>query len=324
MPSDSPQLANPEHRNIGQDLETLERRLEHFRGLYPRDKSREIGDAAHIAFDRPQGLPEIAASDLSAAVLRYAIKNHGALIVRGMLPQQKLRQELRDIIDKVIDSTHPDVLKSRNYQRGIYYNPPTDIGSFTSPRNMAVIRKFLSDVGGAMCMESPGVAEVLLDLYDSMGLKQILTEYLEEAPCVSVKKWVLRRTKLPISEDGWHQDGAFMGTDIKSLNMWLTLTHCGAQTEAPGLDIVPGRTQEIINAEGAAFEWSSGPEAVEAALGGKAYISPEFNSGDALFFDHFNLHRSQFRDHFSKPRHAIETWFFGSESFPKGQIPIAW
>jgi hypothetical protein len=51
---------------------------------------------------------------------------------------------------------------------------------------------------------------------------------------------------------------------------------------------------------------------------------PVFNAGDAFFFDHFYLHRTQYRTDFTKLRYAVETWFFGASSFPKNQIPLAW
>ena len=317
-------LSTLEQRDTEKDLASMERRLEQFRELEPLAKSRDIGASSDTPFSTPQGLPEIAASELTADKLRHAVKVHGALLVRDLLPEANVRQALRDMVDQVIEATNPTTLKAEGHQRSTWYNPPPGLSSFTSPRNMSVIRKFLADVGGALCIESPAVAEALFTLYDSLGLRELLTQYFEETPCVSVKKWVLRRTELPISEGGWHQDGAFMGTDIKSLNLWLPLTHCGANEDAPGLDIVHGRQKKIVAADGAAFKWASGPDLVKNELGDNAYLCPEFNSGDALFFDHFNLHRSQFREHFSKPRHAIETWFFGSESFPKNQIPIAW
>ena len=35
-----------------------------------------------------------------------------------------------------------------------------------------------------------------------------------------------------------------MGTDIRSVNLWMALSHCG--DEAPGLDIVPRRLDHIV------------------------------------------------------------------------------
>jgi hypothetical protein len=175
-----------------------------------------------------------------------------------------------------------------------------------------------------MCVEAPSVAEALLKLYEAHGLRELVGEYLGEAPCLSVKKWVLRRSVLPVAEAGWHQDGAFMGTNLNSINMWIPLNTCGGETGAPGLDIVPQRLYKIASAEGAQFDWSVSDSLVTSRFAENSPIMPVFNAGDAFFFDHFYLHRTQFRTDFTKLRYAVETWFFGASSFPKNQIPLAW
>ena len=89
----------------------------------------------------------------------------------------------------------------------------------------------------------------------------------------------------------WHQDGAFLGADVRTLNVWLTLSHCGA--DAPGLDILPRRLDQILQTgtEGAIFDWSVSPDVVDAAAEPRV-VRPEFGPGDALLFDHFFLHRT--------------------------------
>ena len=143
---------------------------------------------------------------------------------------------------------------------------------------------------------------------------------------MSALKWVLRRSKLPINPAGWHQDGAFMGKEINSLNMWIPLSRCGGDTGAPGMDVLPVRLKDIVGAgdDDAVFHWSVGKGAVEQAYGADSTVSPEFEVGDAFFFDHFLLHRTQFKDTFPETRYAIETWFFGNQNFPKNQVPMAW
>ena len=191
-------------------------------------------------------------------------------------------------------------------------------------RELGNTRNFHRTSGSAMCVEAPSVAESLLQLYESYGLKDLVTEYLGEPPCLTVKKWVLRRSLLPVQEAGWHQDGAFMGTDINSINMWIPLNECGGETGAPGMDVVPLRLNSIASSDGAQFEWSVSDEQATGSYSKGQPLMPEFNEGDAFFFDHFYLHRTQYRTDFNKLRYAIETWFFGESSFPKNQIPLAW
>ena len=117
-----------------------------------------------------------------------------------------------------------------------------------------------------------------------------------------------------------------MGADINSINMWIPLDHCGAATGAPGLDVVPRRMREVFRpgADKAYFNWSIAEDDITEAFGSDAVCSPEFFAGDAYFFDHFFLHRTQFREDYTRPRYAIETWFFGNRNFPKNQVPLAW
>ena len=72
----------------------------------------------------------------------------------------------------------------------------------------------------------------------------MVRDYFGEPPTLLARKGTLRRIEHDGDTGGWHQDGAFMGTDIRSLNIWLALTHCG--DTAPGLDVVGRRLDEIV------------------------------------------------------------------------------
>ena len=268
-------------------------------------------------------LPEIHASALDAACLRAAIDARGCLIVRKLLPDGVI-PALRTAIDEVIDRCSRTGDSAQRQPRSCYYDPPDILQEVIKGVELSLSRGFHRDTGSAMCAEAPSVAEMLLELYEALGLKPVVEEYLGESSCLSVKKWVLRKTKLPVHEAGWHQDGAFMGTDISSLNLWIPLTHCGGNTGAPGMDLVPVRLQEIVTAEGAIFEWSVDQEQVMKRFSATPPVSPVFEPGDALFFDHFFLHRTQYLQQFDRGRYAIETWFFGRGSAPCNQVPLTW
>ena len=51
-------------------------------------------------------------------------------------------------------------------------------------------------------------------------------------------------------------------------------------------------------------------------------LCPRFNAGDALFFDHYNLHRTGFGLNHTKNRYAVETWFFAGSTAPHKQQPV--
>ena len=47
-----------------------------------------------------------------------------------------------------------------------------------------------------------------------------------------------------------------------------------------------------------------------------------FNAGDAMFFDHFNLHRTGFGQNHTQNRYALESWFFAGSTAPRKQQPV--
>lgn len=312
------------HRDLAQDRSAITERIEHFRDIHPEDQPRliiPVGTNLDIA--EAACVPEVPAENLTTATLKSAIHEHGALIVRGYFSENELNG-LIESADAVIDACLDPAQKDQ--PRKTFYNPPENLRTImpNGERELGNTRTFHRESGSSMCVESPAVAEALLRLYESKGLKRLIADYLEEPPCLSVKKWVLRRSKLPVAEAGWHQDGAFMGTHINSINMWLPLSRCGGTTGAPGMDVVPRRINEIASAEGAQFDWSVSDEQVGNEHTQNGPLAPVFEIGDAFFFDHFYLHRTQFRTDFDKLRYAVETWFFGERSFPKNQIPLAW
>jgi hypothetical protein len=316
-------LSKLEARNIITDCATMETRIEAYRTLQSKEgQSLILDDQLDSAIPRKCEIPEVSAKNLTTDQLRSAIFRHGALIVRNMFSKASV-DTLLQTTDRVVDAcANRDGVVTPN----VYFNPPRNLGSIMPNRDKELrnTRSFHRDSGSAMCVEAPSVAESLLQLYEAHGLKELLNDYLGEPPCLSVKKWVLRRSKLPVAEAGWHQDGAFMGTDLNSINMWVPLSECGGDTGAPGLDVVPLRLHKIASAEGAQFDWSVSDSLVSSRYADSRPLQPIFNAGDAFFFDHYYLHRTQYRTDFTKLRYAIETWFFGATRFPKNQIPLAW
>jgi hypothetical protein len=162
----------------------------------------------------------------------------------------------------------------------------------------------------------------LVELIEDTGVLDLVTAYLGERPALSANKCTLRRVPLDTNV-GWHQDGAFLGQDVRALNLWLALGHCG--TDAPGLDLVPRRIDRVVPAgtDGAMFDWSVAPDVVTAEAGEAGIIRPRFGPGDALLFDHLFLHSTAVEPEMTSERHAMETWFFAPSAYPEGQIPLA-
>ena len=156
---------------------------------------------------------------------------------------------------------------------------------------MLLGRSFVSGGSGIWTADSPRMLFELLEAYDTLGVREVVGEYLGERPAISVNKGTLRRAEPTVGTEWWHQDGAFLGAGIRSLNIWLALTDCGV--DAPGMEVVPRRIEEIVEkgTRGADFNWSVGQEVVDEVSGGATAL-PAFKAGDALLFDHLCLHRT--------------------------------
>lgn len=262
--------------------------------------------------------PEITLAELDHEVLGGALQHHGCLHVRGLIREPRLSQLLEDtkrafaVLDEREDEGWPT-------DKAPWFFP------FKPGEGYAIGygRKWTFAGGGVWTVDSPRALFDLIEAFEEIGLGQVLTDYLGERPAISVKKSTLRRVPIDIGTD-WHQDGAFLGEGIRTVNVWVSLTDCGV--DSPGLDIVPRRIGEVVEtgSHGAQFDWSVGPGMVEQVAQGVDVIRPPFEAGDALLFDEVFLHRTGVAPGMVRPRYAIETWFFAPSRYPEAQIPIVY
>jgi hypothetical protein len=59
------------------------------------------------------------------------------------------------------------------------------------------------------------------------------------------------------------------------------------------------------------------------AAGDTPIVRPRFEAGDALLFDELCLHQTAAHHGMTKPRLAIESWFFGASAMPSTYTPYA-
>jgi ectoine hydroxylase-related dioxygenase (phytanoyl-CoA dioxygenase family) len=161
----------------------------------------------------------------------------------------------------------------------------------------------------------------LFEVFHNVGLAQLVRSYLGERPALAIDKCTLPRVG-QISGTDWHQDGAFLGKGIRTINVWMALSDCGR--DAPGLDVVPCRLHEIVETgtEEAMFPWSVGPGVVER-VSAATVCRPTFEAGDVLLFDEMFLHRTAIDPSMTQERYAVETWFFAPSVFPDHYLPLA-
>ena len=182
---------------------------------------------------------------------------------------------------------------------------------------------FVNTGSGTWIADSPRLLFQLLETFEDLGLREKISAYLGERPAISLNKGTLRRLPPEGGTEWWHQDGAFLGEGIRSLNIWVALTRCGR--DAPGMDVVAKRLDGIVEPgnRGADFDWSLSDEEVRE-LAGDAIVRPLFEPGDALLFDHLLLHRTGTDRGMTETRYATETWFFAPSAYPDPgeQVPL--
>ena len=271
-------------------------------------------------FPGATGLAEIAAGSLSSKVLAGAIEHHGSLCVRGLLSGEEAAS-LREGIDRTFEANAAHYAGTATKADTVWYSP-FDWGE-SSPRGNS--RSWAESVGGIWTVDSPRMMRRLIDMFERLGLFDRIAEYFGERPALSIGKSTLRRANLKPSTDaghGWHQDGAFLGR-VRSVNVWIALSDCGE--DSPGLDIVARRLGYVVQtgSHGAALDWTVGNGVVGLLeRGGATIVSPQFQAGDAMLFDHLMLHRTSAPPGAMRARWAIESWFFAPSAYPMDQGPF--
>lgn len=273
----------------------------------------------------PVWLPEIDAGELAVDVLREHVANAGGLIVRGLITEPEA-QAYREKVHAAFEERQRIEEGSINVASTSWLQRPSSIAGIPVGRNHAKRQKGMA-IGSMWAVDAPTIALDLIGTFQTLGLDDLLAAYFHDGPVLSVKKWVLRRVKPNNgAEAGWHQDGRFMGEGIRSLNLWLSLSACGSGSEAPGIEFLVDNKREIYETgtQGAHFDWTVGQQLVEslATAGVGAIVRPYFGPGDAVFFDHYSLHRTAFGLSDCDHRYAVESWFFPRSNAPQNQHPL--
>jgi len=309
--------ANREHPELETERRIL--RLRHLAGLRLLGGNGALPefpepDAARLP--EADGLPEIAAADVTPELLRAGILRDGCLLVRGLVPRDAALR-FADLIDRAFaerelhDAGRPH--DARYYDEFLPHPGHGEV----------VVRPWIKQGGGVLAADSPMLSFEMLEMFEAAGVPRLVNSYLGEPGALSLHKTTLRKAE-PSVPGAWHQDGAFMGP-VRALNLWLSLSRCG--DEAPGLDIVPRRLEGIVatQTEEAVLDYQVSQQKAEeaAAAGGKSIIRPIFEPGDAVLFDELMLHQTGSDPSMPKPRYAIESWFFGPSAFPAEYAPLA-
>lgn len=260
---------------------------------------------------RADGPLEIGAGEFDATALKTGVLRHGHLLVRGLVPPAQVAR-LRESMDRAFAAREAIGAGGAAPDTAAWYDPLDGVPDGDTDRSVVQMLQ------GLFTADSPRALFEFLEVVDGLGLTRLVESYFGERPAVSLKKCTLRRIDREVRLSGWHQDGAFLGTGIRSLNMWTAVSACGRDT--PGIEVMPVRLDRMVSqlGDGGPFTWTVPPEHIARELPGVAVWKPEFEPGDVLFFDHWSLHRTAvFEGVPARARYAIESWFFAPSAYER-------
>lgn len=270
-------------------------------------------------FPGVSGPPEIAPHELTAEVLGGALGHHGCLLIRGLVGPE--------VVDRLVAATDAAFEARERWFDGAPLDDvaPAFVPIDPGPGYPALDgrRRWVRDGGAVWVADSPPALFDVLEVYRAAAIPDVLAAYLGERPALTVNKFTLRRVPHD-TYPSWHQDGSFLGEGIRTVNVWISLDHCGGSSPLPALDVVPTRLGLLeTGTEGALLPSEVGPGVVARVAGEAGVCRPEFRAGDALLFDEVFLHRTAISEGMRGVRHAVESWFFTPSVFPPDYVPLA-
>lgn len=268
-------------------------------------------------FPEVHGVPEVGLADLTGDLLGGALRHHGCLIVRGVVPARRAGA-MREHVIRSIEARDRTLAEVPEPGDEAWY-------SLSRPRTegTGVARRNMVEHGGMLAADSPLVLAELLDAYREAGVLTAIGDHLGEPPLLSVDKTVLRQVLT--SHAIWHQDGKFMAGGVRAVNVWLSLSECGPGAATPSIDVVPTRIDEILETRTRGARYSPiaiGQDLLDEVAPDHPWITPRFSPGDAIVFDEHFVHRSGSGEGYREHRYSVESWFFGGSRVPTGYSPL--
>jgi ectoine hydroxylase-related dioxygenase (phytanoyl-CoA dioxygenase family) len=236
------------------------------------------------------------------------LADHGCLLVRGLVRPDQVRL-LKQDMDRAFDAQGAVVAGAPLESTRPWFTPFMSDGLQNSKYNGEV---------SVRTVDSPRTFNDVMEVFADARVGALVAEFFGERPAMSVNKCALRRIPGgPPRTPDFHQDGSFLGEDIRTLNVWLALTDCGV--DAPSLDVVPRRLAGVLptGVNRAWQPWTVSKFTVAEVLHDPPVVRPVFEPGDALLFDHLLVHRTGTSEGMQEVRYAVENWFFAPSAYPE-------
>jgi Phytanoyl-CoA dioxygenase (PhyH) len=299
------------NRNVGDPhIERCLVRLRHaaWAELDRKPPLKAATDEVPDLFKGDTGIPEVAASEVTAVMIRSAVQHHGSLVVRGLFSPEWCAR-LRNDIDRSWDAF--ERFRASKQTDPAWFDPmDTDAYGLTMRD-----RSILMAGGTGYVPDSPRLMFDLLEAFDAAGVKRMVGDYFGEPPALSLVKLAQRRLA-PDATGGWHQDAAVYGKTAETLNVWVAVSRCG--DVAPGLEMFPRRLEELVGTRGVegVDEYAALTDEVALLTDEVAPARPIFGPGDAAVFDQLLLHQTAASSEFTEMRYGFESWFFAPSTYP--------
>jgi len=256
-------------------------------------------------------VPEICAADLTVDVVGGAVAHHGVLLIRGLLNNEQVA-EVRAVQDRIKASSLLAPPRDREW-----YSPFDG-----KSKHEHALRIRTQSRGGNWLADSPLGLTKVLRLLETVGVVDVLQEHFQERPAISLQKSTLRCVQPEPQSSGWHQDGSFLGKDVRSMNVWVALSPCGGSIPASGIELIPHRFKEIVPPNPTLGIATIPFEVVEDIKKTHPAVLPKFAPGDALIFDELLVHRTSLPTGISTVRYALECWFFAPSHSSPTYLPF--
>ena len=265
-------------------------------------------------------LGDLTANELSPTSLRAGLARNGCVLVRGLVPPSMVEQLVAGI-DATFDA----------FDRAMDGSPVADTTPWYVPfepgageYRVGGRRNWVRKGGAIWTADSPRMLFDLFEMLDALGIGRLVTEYLGERPALSANKSTLRRTTPAERCGDWHQDGAFLGADVRSLNVWLSLAHAAAtppaSTSCPGVSIGSSKPERMARTSTgrSAMTWRPRSRARRQSRG-RSSVPVTCCSSTTCFCT-----EPRAAPEMTRERHAMETWLFAPSTYPEGQIPLVY
>ncbi len=243
-------------------------------------------------------IPEITRDQLDVATIGGAVANRGLLLVRNLFDDQQAADALH-ALQQAHEARERDTGGDEWYHR-FDVESPDDLP----------FRERVERNGGTWLADCPATTEHVLSALHDVGVVDAFAAHFGERPVFSLQKSTLRCVAPEQRITAWHQDGSFLDDTVRTMNVWVALSHCGGDLPASGLEIVPKRMTEFMPLKPELAKAAVPFEVVEELAKETPIVRPEFAPGDALIFDERLLHRTYLGPGLTEPRYALECWFF--------------